>query len=81
MHDAVVASIGDVIQSAVGLDGADRPFVSFEGPSGDESSTGSSLDTDVGLDIELGDLGLRHRSADNTLNSKKKSLQHSIIKD
>lgn len=76
-----------VVQSALGIgddvDITDEPL-SFDSSEAESSINGaevSSLDTDVGMDIELGDLGLRHRSADNTLDAKKKSLRPSSVKE
>jgi hypothetical protein len=87
LREVVVASLEDTILSALSLEednnNSDMPQLSFDAPSVDSSrnlAEVSSLDTDVGLDIDLGDMGLRHRSADSTLD-KKKAPRHSGVKE
>lgn len=57
------------------------PQLSFDSSRADVSTNGeevSSLDN-VGLDVDLGDMGLRHRSADGM--GEKKSSRHESSKD
>jgi hypothetical protein len=61
-----LAHLEDMVQSAIGLDKDDGSINGLP----DLSINGSSLDANVGLDIELGDIGLRHRSADHLQQTK-----------
>jgi len=87
LREVILDHIEDIVQSALGLDNdnglTDEPL-SFDTSEAEASTDGaevSSLDTNAGLDIELGDLGLRHRAADNASDTKKKSLRPSSVKD
>lgn len=78
MREFILASVEDIVQSAIGLDDdnsldIDIPEVSFDGASENaprQSPEVGSIRGDVGLEVELGDVGLRHRSADGTSESK-----------
>jgi hypothetical protein len=79
LRDFIMDNLKDNVQSALGLDGdcddTDGLKLPFDNPSGDPSTSetvGSSLNSNFGLDIELGDIGLRHRSADGMSDTKKK---------
>jgi hypothetical protein len=78
IRDVISAHIEDIIQSALGIDDdkTDIDVLRTSTASPITLAAGSSLD-DVGLpvDIELGDMGLRHRSADSMAENKKGSRQ------
>jgi hypothetical protein len=59
-----LAHLEDMVQSAVGLDKEDNAINGLLDSFDNLSINESSLDANVGLDIDLGDIGLRHRSAD-----------------
>jgi len=87
IREVILDHFEDIVQSALGLDDddclTDGPL-SFDTSVSEPSTDGaevSSLDTNAGFDIELGDLGLRHRAADNTSDTKKKALRPSSVKD
>jgi hypothetical protein len=72
LRDVISAHVEEIVQSAFGLDdGEDSSNVSP--PSFDYVASGlsiaaavSSMNPSVGIDIEFGDVGIRHRSADST---------------
>ena len=77
LSEIISAHIEDIIQSALGIDDDELNInvlrTSFDRPGPASSipvTAGSSLDKG-GLDIELGDVGLRHRSADSMVQNKK----------
>ena len=74
IRDVISAHIEDIIQSVLGIDDdkTDIDMLQTSTASPITLAAGSSLD-DVGLpvDIELGDMGLRHRSADSMAENKK----------
>lgn len=78
IRDVISAHIEDIIQSVLGIDDdkTDIDMLQTSTASPITLAAGSSLD-DVGLpvDIELGDMGLRHRSADSMAEKKKGSRQ------
>ncbi|KAE9376340.1 hypothetical protein N431DRAFT_462181 [Stipitochalara longipes BDJ] len=80
LREIIIANVEDIIQSALGIDDYDNIDIdtqlSFNRPSETSSrkaAEAGSIGGDVGLDIELGDVGLRHRSADGILESLKGS--------
>jgi hypothetical protein len=78
IRDVISAQIEDIIQSALGIDDdkTDIDVLRASTASPITLAAGSSLDS-VGhpVDIELGDMGLRHRSADSMVENKKGSQQ------
>jgi hypothetical protein len=80
LRKVISAQIEDIIQSALGIDDEDNVLdieVSLSSNSSRPESSvaegaGSSLDN-FGLDVEPGDMGLRHRSADGMVGDKKTS--------
>ncbi|KAH8760168.1 hypothetical protein BGZ57DRAFT_611446 [Hyaloscypha finlandica] len=78
IRDVISAQIEDIIQSALGIDDykTDIDVLRDSTASPITLAAGSSLDN-VGhpVDIELGDIGLRHRSADSMVENKKGSQQ------
>jgi hypothetical protein len=60
----MLANIGETIQSALGLDAIADEVASSSNDTSSSSTANTALDTRPGLDIELGDVGLRHRVAD-----------------
>lgn len=80
LRKAISAQIEDIIQSALGIDDEDDVLdieVSLSSNSSRPESSiaegaGSSRDK-LGLDVEPGDMGLRHRSADGMVGDKKVS--------
>ena len=65
-----MAHLEDMVQSAVGLDKENDAINGLPEPFDSLSINESSLDANVGLDIDLGDIGLRHRSADHLQSTK-----------
>jgi hypothetical protein len=78
IRDVILAHIEDIIHSALGIDDdkTDIDVLRTSTASPITLAAGSSLDN-VGhpVDIELGDMGLRHRSADSMAENKKGSQQ------
>ena len=81
IRDVISAQIEDIIQSALGIDDdkSDIDVLRTSIASPITLAAGSSLDN-VGLpvDIELGDMGLRYRSAD-SMAENKKGLQQGFL--
>ena len=66
----------DIVQTALGVD----EDVDIDGESTISVAMDQPLEADVGLDIELGDMRLRHRSAD-TSTTKKETPRNSSVED
>ncbi|PMD29707.1 hypothetical protein L207DRAFT_642249 [Hyaloscypha variabilis F] len=74
LREIILANVEDIIQSALGIDDGDSITIDVPRLSFDDSSERSSrrsaevgeIGGDVGfdVDVDLGDVGLRHRSAD-----------------
>jgi propanediol dehydratase large subunit len=83
IREVISAQIEDIIQSALGIDDekTDIDVLRASTASPITLAPGSSLGN-VGLpvDIELGDMGLRHRSAD-SMAENKKGLQQGLLTD
>ena len=67
----------DIVQTALGVD----EEVDIDGESTISVAIDQPLEADVGLDIELGDMGLRHRSADTSSATKKKTPRGSSVEE
>jgi hypothetical protein len=72
----------DLVQTALGVD----EDIDIDGESTISVAIDQPLEADIGLDIELGDMGLRHRSGDTSSATKKKtprdsSMEEGIIPD
>jgi hypothetical protein len=71
MEDIIQSGLDLSDDDCVGIDAISLRFEDSRPESSAVVAAGSSLDTDLRLDIELGDVGLRHRSADSMAESKK----------
>lgn len=87
LRKVISAHLEDIIQSTLGIDDddgidIDAPRASFHHAQAESSTKEIEVSSKdgVGLDIEPGDMGLRHRSADGTAENKKSS-EHGNLKD
>jgi hypothetical protein len=80
--------IEDIVQTGLGvdegvgvIDGPSLSSNSFQAESTMSIAIGPPPAVDIGLNIELGDIGLRHRSADTFSHTKKKTPRDSSAKE
>jgi hypothetical protein len=76
-RQVLLTHMEEIVQTALGVD----ENVDIDGESTVSVAIDQPLEADVGLDIELGDMGLRHRSADTSSATKKKTPRDSNVEE
>jgi hypothetical protein len=76
-RQVLLTHMEDIVQATLGVD----EDVDIDGESTISVAIDQPLEADVGLDIELGDMGLRHRPADTSSATKKVTPRDSSVEE